>query len=307
MPTLSDADQQLREAAIAFVERTKEAFGGVVTYDEMCKFRFEGEVVFIMSAPGLRGIMTPRGRDVAISVRTAYSADPTRAPYADEVGSDGYPRYKWQGTDGAAHDNKALRNALVRKVPLIWFRGVAKGVYDASVVYVIDEEPHLQQFVLALDLMARELWEAKAWAPADLALRQEYALRLVKERVHQPAFRQAVMAAYRGRCALCRLQHSSLLDAAHIREDSRGGQPIVTNGIAMCAIHHRAFDASVIGISPDYRVDVQPRVLKEHDGPTLQHALQEMLGVTIELPKNPAAHPDKVLLAERYERFRAAS
>lgn len=38
----------------------------------------------------------------------------------------------------------------------------------------------------------------------------------------------------RPQCSLCNLRHENLLDAAHIKEDSEGGRPIVPNGVAMC-------------------------------------------------------------------------
>jgi hypothetical protein len=51
----------------------------------------------------------------------------------------------------------------------------------------------------------------------------------------------------------------------------------------------------------------RPDVLIEHDGPTLQHALQELHLGGLHLPKQRAALPDRELLAERYDRFRLAS
>jgi putative restriction endonuclease len=129
----------------------------------------------------------------------------------------------------------------------------------------------------------------------------------VRRRLHQPVFRRRVLTAYRSACALCNLRHENLLDAAHIKEDSEGGQPIVPNGVAMCAIHHRAFDGNVIGIRPDYVIEVRRDVLDEIDGPTLQFALQGVHGNNLRIPKPIAARPDVGLLEERYERFRSAS
>jgi putative restriction endonuclease len=81
---------------------------------------------------------------------------------------------------------------------------------------------------------------------------------------------------------------------------------VVPNGLAMCAIHHRAFDANVLGLRPDHRVEVRADVLTEQDGPTLRHALQGMHGELIRLPVKRSEWPDNVLLEERYERFRSA-
>jgi putative restriction endonuclease len=81
------------------------------------------------------------------------------------------------------------------------------------------------------------------------------------------------------------------LDAAHIVSDAEGGEPIVPNGISMCKIHHAPFDNSIIGIRPDYRVEVREDIRAEEDGPTLRYALQEVHGTRIDyLPYVPHAH-----------------
>ena len=48
---------------------------------------------------------------------------------------------------------------------------------------------------------------------------RRYALRVVKQRLHQTSFREAVIAAYNGRCAVSGLPKRRLLDAAHINSD----------------------------------------------------------------------------------------
>ena len=90
-------------------------------------------------------------------------------------------------------------------------------------------------------------------------------------RLHQASFRDAVLAAYRGRCAISRLPEPRLLDAAHIIMDANEqlGQPIIPNGLPLTKIHHAAFDAHLIGIDPDFRVHVSDRLLEIHDGPFL--------------------------------------
>jgi putative restriction endonuclease len=79
----------------------------------------------------------------------------------------------------------------------------------------------------------------------------------------------------------------------------------VPNGLALCKIHHAAYDRNIVGIRPDLVVEVQPRVLAEVDGPMLLHGLQEMRGVRLTIPRARHAHPDKARLEERYEEFRS--
>jgi hypothetical protein len=87
--------------------------------------------------------------------------------------------------------------------------------------------------------------DQEALAPPETALERRYALRAVKQRLHQASFREAVITAYGGRCALSGLPEPMLLDAAHIVSDNdeQFGQPVVPNGIPLSKIHHAAFDA----------------------------------------------------------------
>lgn len=70
---------------------------------------------------------------------------------------------------------------------------------------------------------------------------RDYRSRVVKERLHQAAFRENVMTAYEHYSAVCRLRRVELVEVAHIVPDSLGGRPIVTNGMTMCKLHHAAF------------------------------------------------------------------
>ena len=144
--------------------------------------------------------------------------------------------------------------------------------------------------------------------PPENALERRYALRAVKQRLHQASFREAVITAYNGRCALSGLPESLLLDAAHIvaDKDERLGQPIVPNGIPLSKIHHAAFDAHLIGIDPDYRLHVSERLLVKTDGPMLE-ALKRLNGGTLHLPGRDKDKPDRDRLARRFERFKAAA
>jgi putative restriction endonuclease len=120
-------------------------------------------------------------------------------------------------------------------------------------------------------------------------------------------FRPRVLRAYESRCALCRLGHPPLLDAAHILPDRHvRGEPVVPNGLAMCKIHHAAYDANILGARPDRVVEIRQDILIEVDGPMLRHGLQEMHGSVIALPRSRRDHPDPSRLEERYEQFRAA-
>lgn len=278
----------------------------VVSQEQLMSFTFGGQRLSLLQH--MRGIRVVSGLPAALAIRTTFRSDPSHLPYADAEGPDGYYRYKWQGDDPEAFDNRALRSAHVQSKPLAWFVGVAPARFvPVFPVWLVGEEPEHKAFVLAFDALMRDEYEPLTLNhPVDLAARRQYAMATVRRRLHQPVFRRRVLSAYGSACALCNLRHENLLDAAHIKEDADGGQPIVTNGVAMCAIHHRAFDSNVIGVRPDYLIEVRRDILEESDGPTLKFALQGMHRKQLRLPRQRAAHPDTALLEERFDRFLAA-
>jgi putative restriction endonuclease len=208
------------------------------------------------------------------------------------------------GDNPEAADNRWLREAYENRIAIIYFLGIAPGRYQAV----------LPVFVSAWDgsaLKARiefGLPDQERVMPPETAVERRYALRAVKQRLHQASFREAVIYAYGGRCALSGVPEPLLLDAAHIMPDAdeRLGQPIVTNGIPLSKIHHAAFDAHLLGIDPDYRLHISDRLLASNDGPMLE-ALKRLNGESIRLPKRTQDRPDKDRLAQRFERFRAST
>src|SRR5207245_625588 len=115
----------------------------------------------------------------------------------------------------------------------------------------------------------------------------EYATRQVKVRLHQHRFRELVLGAYGDRCTICRLGHTPLLDAAHIIADKdQRGQPEVPNGLSLCKIHHSAYDANIMGITPLYTIEIREDILAEKDGPMLRHGLQELNNHKLTLPRS---------------------
>ncbi|MQA87655.1 MAG: HNH endonuclease [Streptosporangiales bacterium] len=171
-------------------------------------------------------------------------------------------------------------------------------------MWLVADEPEHLQFAVAVDMAQRLV------APGDTldTDRRQYVQRLTRLRLHQQVFRARVLQAYARTCAMCRLRVVDLVDAAHILPDGHPrGAPVVPNGLALCKIHHAAFDRHILGIRPDFVIQVRRDILRETDGPMLRHGLQEMVGVRVLLPSSPRAHPDRERLRERYEMFCRAS
>jgi hypothetical protein len=69
------------------------------------------------------------------------------------------------------------------------------------------------------------------------------------------------------------LKEVRLLEAAHIIGDiEEAGEPVVSNGLALCSIHHRAYDHDLVGVSPDYDVRISPRLLEDEGRPDARAA-----------------------------------
>ena len=117
----------------------------------------------------------------------------------------------------------------------------------------------------------------------------------------------SVGSARREQCAFCRLRHGELLDAAHIVEDRESnGEPVVPNGLALCKLHHAAFDRYFIAVRPSYLIEVREDVLDEEDGPMLLHGLKGLHMQEIHLPRTRALYPDPERLDWRYSKFKKA-
>lgn len=264
-----------------------------LTTRELENFSLDGSTHKLLLHRG--GIWNPRGLDATLSV----ISDPS-GPYPDREIADGIWEYAYQ-RGSIEGKNTKLRRALELRLPIILFRRIADGVYvPLFPVYVIADDPARRIFTLAV----REAILADTTTDADS---RRYVQSLVRKRVHQREFRGKVMLAYEDQCAICRLKHRELLDAAHIIGDSNElGEPVVPNGLSLCKIHHAAFDQNLIGIDPDYVVHVDVDLLKEKDGPMLKHGLQAMHGTRLEVPKSPSQRPDPSRLEIRFAQFQVA-
>lgn len=288
----------VRTAAMSWLDgRPREQ----VDFAWLSTFQYDGQRIPLMDRQ--RGIRKPAAMNAALSIRTVYTAPGETPPYADAEGPDGLQRYKYRGDDPRHPENRALRRAYEDGLPMIWFVGVGPGLYEPLYpVWVIGDEPERLQFALALDEGQRLI------TPGEMLPEEtkRYVERITKMRLHQPMFRARVLTAYRSRCAVCRLRHAELLDAAHIIADGKPhGDPVVPNGLAMCKIHHAAFDSNILGVRPDLSVHIRQDILVEIDGPMLRHGLQGMHNARLTAPAVRAAKPDRERLEERYAEFLA--
>ena len=293
-------DVRFRGAAFDWPARQVELYGEVVPRRVLVEgFDLDQERVPVI---GPQGIFKPALMQAPLSLTTS-----PKGPYDDVIGPDNLLEYRYRGTDPNHRDNVGLRLAMQHGLPLIYFCGLVPGRYLAIwPVYVVRGAPEALVFSIAVDDVTQmNLLSPSSQTSGQVAeVRREYVTSLARRRLHQGAFRERVLLAYRHQCAFCHLRHRELLDAARIIPDTEpGGEPVVRNGLSLCRLHHAAFDQFFLGVRPDYIIEVRADVLEEADGPTLQHAIQALHGQPIVLPRRTMEQPAAEFLSKRYERF----
>lgn len=296
-------DATVRNAAFEWLRSAVDSHGDVLPRALLAEGLTLNEARVPLLGP--QGIFKPRVlRDAPLSITTAPNG-----PYDDAFGPNDLLRYRYRGTDPDHADNRGLRFAMQERLPLIYFHGLMPGRYVAAwPVFVVADDRRDLTFTIAVD-DARHLWPSprgQAARDSSESARRQYTTAAVRQRLHQHAFRERVLEAYRHQCAFCRFRHAELLDAAHIVPDADEGEPVVPNGLALCKLHHAAFDRFFLGVRPDYVVQVRPDLLAEKDGPTLVHGIQALHGTRITVPRKATHRPDQHFLEIRYESFRGA-
>jgi len=288
------AERAFREALMRSLVESAEAGDGTLARADLTHFHFEDRDWRLVDES--RGIRNPADLETTLAI-----IHNPRGPYADREISPGVWEYAYE-KGSLEGSNTKLRRAHELALPVIFFLKLDTAVFvPVSLAFVIDDDRERRVFTVALEevgLLADPLHPTE--------LQRRYAERIVRQRMHQPAFRGLVLRAYALRCTVCSLHHGALLDAAHIVPDGEPlGTPTTPNGLALCKIHHAAYDQNMLGVSPDYTVAINREVLAEVDGPMLRHGLQEMHGRTITLPARRTDRPDRDLLAWRWEKFSA--
>ena len=293
-----EQERIFRESLFNRVSELANTHDGMLSRQELSEFVYDGEIVRLIDPQG--GIWNPGASWTAspalsatLSINTTLSGI-----YDDQEVADGLWRYDYQ-SGGVEGKNTKLRKAWELQLPIIWFRQQEIGRrYVPYLVYVIDDFPELGYCLISPDLSL-----SLAIKTGD-EIQKRYALREMKQRLHQPAFRAKVLSAYGVRCAVCNLQMGALLEGAHITPDSDPNSSTkVNNGISLCTIHHSAYDAALLGIDTDFSIHIRADVMQESDGPMLKYGLQEMHGKDLILPSQQDHWPDLSRLSHRFHEF----
>ncbi|MFC4061994.1 HNH endonuclease [Planomonospora corallina] len=127
--------------------------------------------------------------------------------------------------------------------------------------------------------------------------------RLAPRRLGQRAFQAVVLHAYERRCAVTGDRIRPVLQAAHIRPVSAGGQHRLDNGLLLRSDVHTLFDRGYLAVDPRYRLRVSPRLREEFgNGEEFYRRAGTEIAVPAHRRDRPSAevlewHLDEVFLA----------
>lgn len=151
------------------------------------------------------------------------------------------------------------------------FLDLSKNRYDLLPVAIIEA-----------DGTVNLKYSGKSPYPMDREIEEK----VVKKVVRDPKFRKIVLTAYDNQCAMCYINDTSLLVAAHIFPARLCGDDSVNNGICLCSNHDKAYEQGSILVKPDGRIVI-------HRGNV------EVNNEFIRFPMNKNEHPSQERLRQR--------
>src|SRR5215472_2877197 len=192
----SETDSFIRLAAFQHVQRLSETHSYLTAAELDVGFLYQGVRVPIYIPQ--RGIFKPKQMQYLLSIKTVFPKPGGKVWYDDQrqvhkqiYDGDETVEYAFMGDNPEAADNRWLREAMLAQIPLIYFLGIAPGRYQAI----------LPVFIVGWDektLKANVAFGETKYSQNELReshTERRYALREVKQRLHQASFREAVITA----------------------------------------------------------------------------------------------------------------
>ncbi len=116
---------------------------------------------------------------------------------------------------------------------------------------------------------------------------------LAKRRIGQGAFRVLVTDLYDRRCAVTGEKTLPVLQAAHIKPISKGGQHRADNGLLFRSDIHTLFDLGYVSVTPNFKFEVSPTLRDTYSNGRVYY---ELAGSSVRLPKLTDAAPAREFL-----------
>lgn len=125
-----------------------------------------------------------------------------------------------------------------------------------------------------------------------------------KERLAAGFFRSAVLSNFDCSCAITGLKTPQLLEAAHILSwaEHENLRLVLSNGLSLCTLLHRAYDANLIGIDSDKRLHVSKRLIADAKATPFESFFRDV-NQGIKLKSGRLFEPNPSFLGEKYETY----
>lgn len=294
-------ETRIRLDAIHYVRELRERWVAVPS-SELRHFHSGGRRIALK---GQQGIFKPAELSDPLSITSTIDSPYARDPIeGSRVLYDFLP-------DSRNYDNVALKRCAEAELPLIYLLQVKRKPNPEYVifapVFVVGWDDRTRRFLIDLSeqrpgevvsppAVTRQLTLPEIRTPeSPMEVREmsaTYGVTTVQRRLEQARFRNAVLKAYRDRCAVCGLRVRALLDAVQLVSD---GQPLtIHHGIALCATHHRAFDAGILRFDDEFTIHVAlPERMAAGDGERAM--LLAFEGKRLELPAKEEEWPIRQL------------
>ncbi len=181
----------------------------------------------------------------------------TGSSYADDLAEDGvvyhYPSTLRPGRD--AVEVAATKAARVHRLPVfvITYPSPEAATRNVHLGWIQDWEDATRLFLVAFSEEQpppRPVTGAPEEDAFVLTESRRDIRREVAARFGQARFKFDVLRRYGAQCAVCDLPIPEALDAAHLCPRTEAGSNDARNGLVLCAVHHRAFDAGLFGFEP---------------------------------------------------------
>jgi putative restriction endonuclease len=138
----------------------------------------------------------------------------------------------------------------------------------------------------------------------DLPAERQRVVAEVSRLSRDARFKQRVLFAYGNRCAVTRVQ-PRLVDAAHILPvGAPGSSDAVTNGLSLSPTYHRAYDAGLIYLDENCKMQLNQARLQVLQALNLAlgiDSFRQPLGETIFLPPDPKQRPSPEIIRKANE------
>lgn len=162
----------------------------------------------------------------------------------------------------------------------------------------IEIEKRLAPLLEPVSPIGSEQADDPGFDPDSVDDQRERALRAIRVRRGQPAFRAMLLEAYGSRCVITGCAVEDVLEAAHITPYFGGTTNHTSNGLLLRADLHTLFDCGLLAVDPNTRTVVVANALKTS-------SYGKIDGLSIRAPKNPLNSPSKKNLERRFAVFEA--